>query len=115
MFLMEVRDRAFHVRLNQYSTNTDLQLNQVLLKKSGDATPLVHSMRIGKSHSDVTIVLLGALSRWVNHLPDEEVNLPQTKVLLRALRESKVIAGHFSFLLSRRDKLEACDRLWPSE
>lgn len=44
-------------------------------------------MRIGKSHSDVTIVLLGALSRWVNNLPDEEVNLPKTKTLLRALRE----------------------------
>jgi len=76
------------------------QLDQVLLKKSGDATPLVHSMRIGKSHSDVTIVLLGALSRWVNHLPDEEVNLPKTKVLLRALRESEVIARHFPFLLA---------------
>lgn len=44
-------------------------------------------MRIGKSHSEVTIIILGALSRWVNNLPDEEVNLPKTKVLLRALRE----------------------------
>jgi len=57
-------------------------------------------MRIGKSHSDVTIVLLGALSRWVNHLPDEEVNLPKTKVLLRALRESEAIVGHFWFSLA---------------
>ena len=57
-------------------------------------------MRIGKSHSDVTIVLLGALSRWVNHLPDEEVNLPGTKVLLRALRESGALVGHFSFSLA---------------
>jgi len=80
--------------------NLDLRLNQVLLKKSGDATPLVHSMRIGKSHSDVTIVLLGALSRWVNHLPDEEVNLPKTKVLLRALRESDAIVRYLSFLLA---------------
>jgi len=48
-------------------------------------------MRIGKSHSEVTIVLLGALSRWVNHLPDEEVNLPKTKVLLRALRKSEAM------------------------
>lgn len=60
----------------------------------------MHSMRIGKSHSDVTIVLLGALSRWVNHLPDEEVNLPKTKVLLRALRESRAITGRFYFLLA---------------
>ena len=76
--------------------NRCLQLDQVLLQKSGDATPLVHSMRIGKSHSDVTIVILGALSRWVNNLPDEEVNLPKTKVLLRALRESHVVSRHLS-------------------
>ena len=74
----------------------NLQLGQVLLKKSGDATPLVHSMRIGKSHSDVTIVILGALSRWVNNLPDEEVNLPETKVLLRALREPYAVFKHLS-------------------
>lgn len=49
-------------------------------------------MRIGKTHSDVTIILLGALSRWVN-LPDEEVNLPKTKTLLRALRESEGTLG----------------------
>jgi hypothetical protein len=48
-------------------------------------------MRIGKSHSDVTIILVGALSKWVNNLPDEEVKLPRTKVLLRALRESEVV------------------------
>jgi hypothetical protein len=57
-------------------------------------------MRIGKSHSDVTIILLGALSRWVNHLPDEEVNLPKTKVLLRALREPEAVVGHSSFSLA---------------
>jgi len=100
MFLMEVRDRAFHVGLDWRNTNRDLQLSQVLLKKSGDATPLVHSMRIGKSHSDVTVIILGALSRWVNHLPDEEVNLPKTKVLLRALRKSEAAIKHSPFLLT---------------
>lgn len=53
-------------------------------------------MRIGESHSDVTIVLLGALSKWVNNLPDEEVNLPKTKVLLRALRKFELILGRSS-------------------
>ena len=100
MFLMEVRDRAFHVSRGKSCANTHLQPDQVLLKKSGDATPLVHSMRIGKSHSDVTIILLGALSRWVNHLPDEEVNLPKTKVLLRALREFEAIIGYFQYSLA---------------
>ncbi|KAF9780239.1 hypothetical protein BJ322DRAFT_1085391 [Thelephora terrestris] len=87
MFLMEVRDRAFHV----------------LLKKSGDATPLVHSMRIGKSHSDVTIVLVGALSRWVNNLPDEEVNLPRTKTLLRALRTNLKLAIDYGLQSQQND------------
>lgn len=87
MFLMEVRDRAFHV----------------LLKRSGDATPLVHSMRIGKSHSDVTIILLGALSKWVNTLPDDQVNLPRTKVLLRALRTNLKIAIDYGLQSQQND------------
>jgi len=47
MYLMEIRDRAF----------------PLLLRKTGDATPLLHAMRIGQSHRDVAIVLLGAFSR----------------------------------------------------
>lgn len=50
-------------------------------------------MRIGETHSDVTIILLGALSKWVNTLPDEEAKLPKTQVLLRALRESETALG----------------------
>jgi hypothetical protein len=44
-------------------------------------------MRIGKSHQDVAIILLGAFSRWINQLTDEEMRIPKTKVLLRALSE----------------------------
>ena len=43
-------------------------------------------MRIGQSHRDVAIVLLGAFSRYVNNLADEEYKLPKTKILLKALR-----------------------------
>ncbi|KAI0733374.1 hypothetical protein C8Q72DRAFT_636905 [Fomitopsis betulina] len=70
MFLMEVRDRAF----------------PLLVKRHGGVTPLVHAMRCGKSHQDVTIVMLGAFSRYINHLSDEDFDLPATKVLLRELR-----------------------------
>lgn len=70
MFLMEVRDKAFHL----------------LVKRHGGVTPLVHAMRCGKSHQDVTIVILGAFSRYINHLSDEDFDLPATKVLLRELR-----------------------------
>ena len=71
VFLMEIRDHAFHL----------------LLRKTGDATPLLHAMRVGASHRDVAIILLGAFSRWVNHLEDEEVTKPKTKALLKALRK----------------------------
>ena len=44
-------------------------------------------MRIGKSHQEVAIVLLGAFSRYVNQLQDDDMLKPGTKVLLKALRE----------------------------
>ena len=43
-------------------------------------------MRIGESHRDVQIVLLGALSRWVNHLEDSDMADKRTKPMLKALR-----------------------------
>jgi hypothetical protein len=65
-----------------------IPIPQLLLRKSGDATPLLHAMRIGQSHRDVAIVLLGAFSRYVNYLQDDEIALPQTKKILKALRMS---------------------------
>ncbi|KAH9947265.1 hypothetical protein B0H21DRAFT_692334 [Amylocystis lapponica] len=87
MFLMEVRDRAFHL----------------LLRKNGDVTPLVHTMRIGKSHQDVAVVLLGAFSRYINNLGDDEMSLPRTKTLLRALRVNLRLAIDFGLQMSQSD------------
>ncbi|CCA71110.1 hypothetical protein PIIN_05045 [Serendipita indica DSM 11827] len=89
MFLMEVRDRAFHL----------------LLRKTGEVTPLLHAMRIGQSHREVAIVLVGALSRWVNHLEDEEVEKPKTKVLLKALRTNLKLAIDYGLQSSQSDLL----------
>ncbi|CCM05649.1 uncharacterized protein FIBRA_07879 [Fibroporia radiculosa] len=86
-FLMEVRDRAFHL----------------LLRKNGDATPLVHCMRIGKSHQDVAIILLGAFSRYINNLQDDEVTLPRTKMLLKALRINLRLAIDLGLQTSQSD------------
>ncbi|KAI6047270.1 hypothetical protein EDC04DRAFT_2864374 [Pisolithus marmoratus] len=91
MFLMEVRDHAF----------------PLLLHKTGDATPLLHAMRIGQSHRDVAILLLGAFSRWINHLEDSEMQLPKTRVILKALRiaQSDLIASFLQTLvMSEGDK-----------
>lgn len=69
---------------------------QLLLKKSGDATPLVHAMRIGESHRDVTILVLGALSKWVNNLEDSDMADKKTKPLLKALREHLLTVCYLS-------------------
>jgi len=87
MFLMEVRDHAFHL----------------LLRKSGDATPLVHAMRIGESHRDVQIILLGALSRWVNHLEDSDMADKRTKPLLKALRTNLKLAIDYGLQRAQSD------------
>jgi len=86
---MEVRDRAFHL----------------LLRKTGDVTPLLHAMRIGKSHRDVAILLLGALSRWVNHLDDSDLQDNKTKPLLKALRTNLRLAIDYGLQQSQSDLL----------
>ncbi|EJD01341.1 uncharacterized protein FOMMEDRAFT_21744 [Fomitiporia mediterranea MF3/22] len=87
MFLMEVRDRAFHL----------------LLRKNGDTTPLVHAMRIGDSHSDVAILIVGAMSRWVNHLEDSDMADKRTKPLLKALRTNLKLAIDYGLQRSQSD------------
>ncbi|TFK43618.1 hypothetical protein BDQ12DRAFT_675282 [Crucibulum laeve] len=74
MFLMQVRDNAFHL----------------LLRNSGNATPLVHAMRLG--YKDVAIILLGAFSRWVNHLEDEDIEKQHIQTYLKALRTNLKLA-----------------------
>lgn len=87
MFLMEVRDRGF----------------PLLLRKTGDATPLLHAMRIGPSHRDIAILLLGAFSRWINHLSDEDVPKPRTKMILKALRTNLKLAIDYGLAKSQSD------------
>jgi hypothetical protein len=90
MYLMEIRDRAFPVCEVSFVlfVHRLIHVLQLLLRKTGNATPLLHAMRIGQSHRDVAIVLLGAFSRWVNHLDGDEIPLPKTRVILKALRNA---------------------------
>ncbi|EIM88281.1 uncharacterized protein STEHIDRAFT_110059 [Stereum hirsutum FP-91666 SS1] len=87
MYLMEIRDRAFHL----------------LVRPSGGVPPLVHAMRIGKSHNEVAIVLLGAFSRFVNHLSDEDFQTKATKDLLKSLRISLKQAIDFGLYVEQSD------------
>jgi hypothetical protein len=48
-FIMRVRDHAF----------------MLLLQKNAGEFPILYAARIGESHRDVVILLVGAMSRWV--------------------------------------------------
>lgn len=87
VYLMEVRDHAFHL----------------LVRRSGGVTPLLHAMRIGKSHRDVAIILIGAFSRFVNHLEDDAMVLPRTKVILKAIRSNLKLAIDYGLQSSQSD------------
>ncbi|KAH9894236.1 hypothetical protein C8Q73DRAFT_790798 [Cubamyces lactineus] len=85
MFLMEVRDRSF----------------QSLVQKTGDVTPLIHAMRI--EHTDMAIVLLGAFSRYINNLQDEDLEKAETKKLLKMLRINLKFAIDYGLQKQQKD------------
>ncbi|KZW03984.1 hypothetical protein EXIGLDRAFT_10097 [Exidia glandulosa HHB12029] len=87
VYLMEVRDRAFHL----------------LLRRTQNSTPLLHALRIGQSHRDVAIILVGAFSRWINHLEDEDFKQTRTRDLLKALRANLKLAIDFGLQNSQSD------------
>ncbi|KAJ7129774.1 hypothetical protein C8R44DRAFT_908697 [Mycena epipterygia] len=91
MYLMEVRDRSFHL----------------LVRMSGGITPLLHAMRLGHSHRDVAVILLGAFSRWVNHLEDEQMENPRTKMVLKALRTNLKLAIDYGLTKTQGSDLTA--------
>ncbi|WVQ95715.1 hypothetical protein IAU59_002814 [Kwoniella sp. CBS 9459] len=69
-FIMRVRDHAFHL----------------LLQKNGADFPIVYASRLGDGHRDIVILLVGALSRYVNHLEPEDFEKRETKNTLKSLR-----------------------------
>ena len=60
-------------------------------------------MRIGESHRDVTIILLGAFSKWVNNLDDQDMADKRTKPLLKALRTNLKLAIDYGLQRSQSD------------
>ncbi|KAJ7904430.1 hypothetical protein B0H14DRAFT_2328319, partial [Mycena olivaceomarginata] len=91
MYLMEIRDRAFHL----------------LVRMSGGITPLLHAMRLGQSHREVAIILLGAFSRWVNHIEDDQLEDPRTKMVLKALRTNLKLAIDYGLTKTQGSDLTA--------
>ncbi|KAF8211199.1 hypothetical protein K438DRAFT_1806875 [Mycena galopus ATCC 62051] len=91
MYLMEIRDRAFHL----------------LVRMSGGITPLLHAMRLGQSHREVAIILLGAFSRFVNNIEEEEMQNPRTRMTLKALRTNLKLAIDYGLTKTQGSDLTA--------
>ncbi|KAJ7937135.1 hypothetical protein B0H13DRAFT_2226543 [Mycena leptocephala] len=85
MYLMDIRDRAFHWWDNA----------------------VLHAMRLGQSHRDVAVILLGAFSRWVNHLEGDQVENPRTKMVLKALRANLKLAIDYGLTKTQGSDLTA--------
>ncbi|RXK41721.1 hypothetical protein M231_00956 [Tremella mesenterica] len=90
-FIMRVRDHAF----------------PLLLQKSAGEFPIVYAARLGDKHRDVVILLIGALSRYVNHLDKEDFEKKEIKNTLKALRgnlklaiDNALLPGYSPTLLS---------------
>lgn len=95
MFIMEVRDRSFEVSAIPATLQfVRSPFSQSLIVKSGDVTPLIHAMRI--EHTDMAIILLGAFSRYINNLQDEDVEKPETKKFLKMLSKDLLPVGRIS-------------------
>ncbi|KAJ7638732.1 hypothetical protein FB45DRAFT_740212 [Roridomyces roridus] len=90
-YIGEVRDKAFHL----------------LVRMSGGVTPLMHAMRLGPSHREVAILLIGAFSRWVNNLEDDQMEDPRTKVILKALRTNLKLAIDYGLTKTQGSDLTA--------
>ncbi|KAG8696076.1 hypothetical protein FRC08_007381 [Ceratobasidium sp. 394] len=66
--LSQIRDHSFHV----------------LLRRVNNTSPLEHAMRIG--HTDMSILILGMFSRWINHLDEEDFARKKVMINLNAIR-----------------------------
>ncbi|KIK65354.1 hypothetical protein GYMLUDRAFT_38803 [Collybiopsis luxurians FD-317 M1] len=97
VLLMEIRDRAFHL----------------LVDKNGETTPLVHALRIGQSHRDVAIILLGAFSRYINHLDDEsDLQKPRIKNILKNIRFNLKAAIDHDLAISKSDLIASLMQIY---
>ncbi|OXC68452.1 hypothetical protein AYX13_02903 [Cryptococcus neoformans] len=75
-FIMRVRDHAF----------------KLLLQKNGSEFPIVYAARLGEGWRDIVILLVGTLSRYVNHLEPEDFSKKEIKDTLKGLRTNLKLA-----------------------
>ncbi|GMK54391.1 hypothetical protein CspeluHIS016_0109770 [Cutaneotrichosporon spelunceum] len=75
-FIARVRDHAFHM----------------LLQKNAAEFPVVYAARIGPSHRDVLILLVGAFSRYVNQFEEDDFANKEVQNTLKMLRANLKLA-----------------------
>ncbi|CAK9786642.1 uncharacterized protein COLE_02484 [Cutaneotrichosporon oleaginosum] len=75
-FIARVRDHAFNM----------------LLQKNASEFPVVYAARIGPSHRDVLILIVGAFSRFVNQLDEEDFQKKEVQNTLKMLRANLKLA-----------------------
>ena len=84
---MHIRDNAFHVspETNVRRTHVLIAYLQLLLQDTGlRETPLQYAMRV---QPEMAIVLLGAFSRYINNIQEEDLQKEKTRATLIALRK----------------------------
>lgn len=89
--LFKARDHAFNL----------------LVTPHGGVLPLVHCLRLGKSHRDVAILLTGALSRFVNNTPTDHPLDKQRKLLLSKVRANLKVAINESLHTRQTDLISS--------
>ncbi|KAK9895650.1 hypothetical protein P389DRAFT_67222 [Cystobasidium minutum MCA 4210] len=90
--LFDIRDNAFHL----------------LVQKLGEQTPLLYASRLGKNHRDIPILITGALSRFVNNLPDDVSKVDsQMSGLIRAVRANLKLAIDASLNTNQTDLISS--------
>lgn len=85
--IFAARDSAFHL----------------LVTPHGGVQPIVHCLRLGKSHQDITILVTGALSRFVNNIPSDAPIDKPTRLLLHKVRSNLKIAINESLQSNQTD------------
>ncbi|KAL1409785.1 hypothetical protein Q8F55_003782 [Vanrija albida] len=88
-FIMRVRDHAFNL----------------LLQKNATDFPIIYAARIGPSHREIVILMIGAFSRYVNQLEEDDFKKKDVQNTLKMLRANLKLAIDNALLPAQQGNL----------